>query len=102
MNLSELFIRRPVMTILVMISIFFFGFVAYRSLAVSDLPNVDFPTILVEVAYPGVNPETMANTIASPLEQEFSGIDGIDTIFSSSSANKTLIILQFNLNRDIN
>lgn len=102
MNLSEIFIKRPVMTVLVMLSILFFGITSYRSLSVSDLPNIDLPTIVVTVQYPGVSPETMANTVASPLEQEFTGIDGLQTVFSSSSRGKTSIILLFDLNRNIN
>ena len=69
MNLSEIFIRRPIMTTLVMVAILLFGAVAYRSLPVSDLPNVDFPTILVSANLPGASPETMASTIATPLEK---------------------------------
>ena len=101
MNLSEPFIRRPVMTILVMISIFFFGLVSYRSLAVSDLPSIDFPTIQVSVSYPGANPETMANSIATPLEQQFMTISGLQSVFSSSNTGSTSIVLQFTLDRDI-
>ena len=72
MNLSELFIRRPIMTTLVMASLLLFGIMAYSLLPVSDLPNVDFPTILVTANYPGANPDTMAASVATPLEKEFS------------------------------
>jgi len=101
MNLSEPFIRRPVMTILVMLSIVFFGFFGYRALPVSDLPSIDFPTIEVSVKYPGANPETMANAIASPLEQQFMTIEGLESIFSTSNTGDTSIVLQFDLNRNI-
>ena len=101
MNLSEPFIRRPVMTILVMLSIVVFGTISYFTLPVSDLPDVDLPTIEVSVSYPGSSPETMANSIATPLEQQFMTIQGIDTIFSSSNTGSTSIVLQFDLNRDI-
>ena len=80
MNLSDIFIRRPIMTTLVMTAILLFGFVAYRSLPVSDLPNVDFPTILVSVNFPGASPETMAATCATPLEKQFSTIAGLDSM----------------------
>src|SRR5579863_8984619 len=97
MNLSAPFIRRPVMTVLVMLSILFFGFVAYQKLAVSDLPSVDFPTIQVSVNYPGANPDTMANAIATPLEQQLMTIQGLQSIFSSSTTGSTTLILQFEL-----
>jgi HAE1 family hydrophobic/amphiphilic exporter-1 len=101
MNFSELFIRRPVMTILVMLSILMFGVMAYTKLPVSDLPNVDFPTIQVSAQLPGANPTTMATAVATPLEREFSTIAGLDSMTSASSLGYTQIILQFNLNRDI-
>ena len=85
MNLSELFIRRPVMTTLVMIGILAFGIVAYRELPVSALPNVDFPTIQVTAALPGASPETMASAVATPLEKQFSTIAGIDSMTSTSA-----------------
>ena len=102
MNLSKIFIERPVMTTLIMGTLLFFGLIAYRGMPVSDLPNVDFPTIEVSVSYPGANPETMANSVATPLEQNFMTIDGIQTIFSSSNTGSTDIVLQFSLNKDIN
>ena len=101
MNLSEIFIRRPVMTTILMGGILVFGTMAYRQLPVSDLPNVDFPTILVSAALPGANPDTMASSVATPLEREFSTIAGIDSMSSSSALGSTQITLQFNLNRDI-
>ncbi|MGB7977672.1 MAG: efflux RND transporter permease subunit [Chlamydiales bacterium] len=101
MNLSEPFIRRPVMTLLVMISILFFGFMAYGRMPVSDLPNVDLPTIQVSVGYPGASPETMANAVTTPLEQQFMTIEGIQNVTSSSSTGSSSIVLQFILGRDI-
>jgi HAE1 family hydrophobic/amphiphilic exporter-1 len=100
-NLSELFIRRPVMTTLVMLSVLVFGIMAYLRLPVSDLPNVDYPTIQVTGQLPGANPTTMATAVATPLEREFSTISGVDSMTSSSSMGTTQIILQFTLNRDI-
>lgn len=101
MNLSEPFIRRPVMTILVMTSILFFGILAYFLLPVSDLPNVDMPTIQVSVSYPGASPEVMANSVTTPLEQQFATIEGISTIFSTSNTGSSTIVLQFSLDRDL-
>ena len=101
MNLPELFIRRPVMTTLVTAAITIFGFMAYRSLPVSDLPNVDFPTISISANLPGASPETMASSVATPLEQQLSTIAGIDSMTSSSSLGSTQITLQFNLERSI-
>ncbi|MBI5272774.1 MAG: efflux RND transporter permease subunit [Chlamydiia bacterium] len=101
MNLSTAFIHRPVMTLLVMTSILFFGALSYVALPVSDLPNVDMPTIQVSVSYPGASPDTMANAVATPLEQQFMTIEGIQTIFSSSNTGSTHIVLQFVLDRDI-
>jgi hydrophobic/amphiphilic exporter-1 (mainly G- bacteria), HAE1 family len=101
MNLSALFIRRPVMTTLVMGGILFFGTMAYRLLPVSDLPNVDFPTIQVAASLPGASPETMASSVATPLEKEFSTIAGIDSMSSSSLQGNTSITLQFNLSRSL-
>jgi HAE1 family hydrophobic/amphiphilic exporter-1 len=98
---SDLFIRRPVMTVLVMFSILLFGLVAYRQLAVSDLPNVDFPTILVSANLPGASPDTMASTVATVLEKQFATIAGIDSMSSVSTSGSTQITLQFSLERDI-
>src|SRR5436190_1219803 len=101
MNISEIFIRRPVMTTLIMIAILLFGVMAYRQLPVSDLPNVDFPTIQVNAGLPGASPETMASAVATPLERQFSTIAGLDSMTSASSLGSTSITLQFNLSRDI-
>jgi HAE1 family hydrophobic/amphiphilic exporter-1 len=101
MNISELFIRRPVTTTLVMLAILIFGIMAYRLLPVSDLPNVDFPTIQVSASLPGASPETMASSVATPLERQFSTIAGLDNMSSSSTQGSTQITLQFNLSRDL-
>ena len=101
MNISELFIRRPVMTTIVMAGILIFGMMAYTMLPVSDLPNVDFPTISVTGVLPGANPDTMASSVATPLEKEFSTIAGIDSMSSTSSLGATNIVIQFVLSRDI-
>ena len=101
MNLSEPFIRRPVMTMLCMLSIVLAGLIGYRLLPVSDLPAVDFPTISVSASLPGANPETMASTVATPLEKEFTTIAGLDSMISTSSQGSTRITLQFDLNRNI-
>ncbi len=101
MSIAELFIRRPVMTTLVMAAILVFGIMGYRNLAVSDLPNVDYPTIQVTANLPGANPDTMASAIATPLEKQFSTIAGIDSMTSSSYLGQTQITLQFDLSRDI-
>src|ERR1700710_634818 len=101
MSVTGLFIRRPVMTTLIMIGIVVFGIVSYRKLPVSDLPTVDYPTINVGASLPGASPETMAATVATPLEKAFSAIAGIDEITSSSSLGSTNITLQFSLDRDV-
>ena len=101
MNFTTVFIKRPVMTTLVMIGILVFGIVAYRQLAVSDLPNVDFPTITVSATLPGTSPQTMAATVATPLEKEFSTIAGIDNMTSTSSLGQSQIVIQFALDRNI-
>src|SRR5450756_2023985 len=101
MNISELFIRRPVATTLVMVGILFFGLMGYRLLPVSDLPNVDFPTIQVTAALPGASPETMASAIATPLEKQFTTIAGLDNMNSTSALGATSITLQFTLSRNI-
>jgi HAE1 family hydrophobic/amphiphilic exporter-1 len=100
-GISELFINRPITTTLVMVGIVLFGFIGYRALPVSDLPTVDYPTINVNAGLPGANPETMAASVATPLERQFSGIAGIDSINSSNSQGSTSITLQFNLSRNI-
>ncbi len=101
MSLPELCINRPVMTTLLMAAITTFGGLAYFSLPVSELPNVDFPTISVNANLPGASPETMASSVATPLEKQFSTIDGIDSMTSSSSLGTTRITLQFSLNKNI-
>ncbi|PYS21667.1 MAG: acriflavine resistance protein B [Acidobacteria bacterium] len=100
-GISELFIHRPITTILVMVGFVLFGLIGYSALPVSDLPTVDYPTINVNASLPGANPETMAASVATPLERQFSGIAGIDSINSSNSQGSTSITLQFNLSRNI-
>ncbi len=97
----ELFIRRPVATTLLMLSFVLFGIVGYRALPVSDLPNVDFPTLLITATLPGASPETMASAIATPLERQFSTIAGISSMNSVNSLGTTQITLQFDLSRNI-
>jgi len=101
MNIAEIFIRRPVMTTLVMMGILIFGIMSYRLLPVSDLPNVDFPTILVNANLPGASPETMAAAVATPLEKEFSTIAGLDSMVSTNGIGISQITLQFTLERNI-
>jgi hydrophobe/amphiphile efflux-1 (HAE1) family protein len=101
MNISEIFIKRPVMTGLLMIGILAFGILAYRVLPVAALPNVDFPTIQVTGTLPGASPETMASAVALPLEKEFSLIAGIDSMTSTSILGATTITMQFSLDRNI-
>jgi hydrophobe/amphiphile efflux-1 (HAE1) family protein len=101
MNLSLPFIERPVMTTLVMAALVIFGAYGYSSLPVSDLPNVDFPTISVTATLPGADPDTMASSVASPLENQFSTINGIDQMTSSSTQGSTNINLQFALDRNL-
>ena len=85
MNLSRIFIERPIMTALVSFAILLFGIVAFRALPVAALPSVDYPTIQVQAALPGANPETMASSVATPLEREFSTIAGIESMCSTNS-----------------
>jgi HAE1 family hydrophobic/amphiphilic exporter-1 len=101
MHFTELFIRRPVMTTLVMLAILMFGAMSYRYLPVSDLPNVDFPTILVSTNLPGASPETMASAVATPLERQFSTIAGLDSMSSTNALGLSQITLQFNLSRSL-
>ncbi len=101
MNLSEPFIRRPVMTLLLTVTTVVFGVLAYQRLPVNDLPTVDFPVLSVSASYPGASPETMASTIATPLEKQFLQIPGIDIITSNSSQGSTSIVLQFNLSKSV-
>ncbi|MCL2825588.1 MAG: efflux RND transporter permease subunit, partial [Polyangiaceae bacterium] len=101
MNISEPFIKRPVATTLLTITLVLIGVLAYPLLPVSPLPNVDFPTINVSASLPGASPETMAASVATPLEKEFSSIDGVDSMTSTSTLGSTQITLQFNLARDL-
>ena len=101
MHLSELCIRRPVMTTLLMAAFLIFGVIAYRALPVSELPNVDFPTISVSAQLPGASPETMAAAVATPLEGQFATIAGVESMTSTSAQGTTSITLQFALDRDI-
>lgn len=101
MHFTELFIRRPVMTTLVMLAILLFGAMSYRYLPVSDLPNVDFPTIMVTANLPGASPETMASAVATPLERQFSTIAGLDSMSSTNALGLSQITLQFNLSRSL-
>jgi len=97
----QLFIRRPVLTTLLMAAILIFGIMAYRLLPVSDLPNVDFPTIQVSAALPGASPETMASAVATPLEKQFTTIAGVDSMTSTSALGQSQITIQFTLERNI-
>src|SRR3979409_198775 len=99
-GISEIFIRRPITTTLVMAGIVLFGFIGYRALPVSDLPTVDYPTIQVTAELPGGSPETMASSVATPLERQFSTIAGLNTVSSTSTLGNTQITLQFDLSRN--
>ncbi|MGN6517241.1 MAG: efflux RND transporter permease subunit [Rhizomicrobium sp.] len=101
MNISEPFIRRPVMTILLMAGLVIFGLFGYTSLPVSELPSVDFPTIVVYASLPGADPDTMASAVATPLENQFSTIAGVSSMTSSSTQGSTQITIQFDLDRNI-
>ncbi len=101
MNLTELFIRRPVMTTIIMVAMIFFGTISYLNLPVSSLPEVDFPTISVNASLPGADPETVASSVATPLEKQFSTIEGLRAMNSTSSQGKTTINLQFELTRKL-
>src|SRR5437763_6638644 len=101
MNVSEVFIRRPIATSLMMAGIALFGIVAYRALPVSDLPQVDYPTLNVNANLPGGDPVTMASSVASPLERQFTTIAGVDSMTSRSGSGSTNITMQFDLGRDI-
>src|ERR1700736_4149040 len=101
MNISEAFITRPIATSLLMLAIALFGMVAYRALPVSDLPNVDFPTLLVTASLPGASPETMASAVATPLENQFSNIDGLDSMTSINSLGSTQVTLEFVLSKSL-
>ena len=101
MNISENFIRRPIATSLLMAAIALFGVISYRALPVSDLPQVDYPTLTVSASLPGANPDTMASAVATPLERQFTTIAGLDSMTSNSGQGSTSITLQFDLSRDI-
>src|SRR5262245_40814030 len=101
MNVSEIFIRRPIATSLLMFAIALFGVVSYRALPVADLPSVDFPTLSVTASLPGASPATMASSVATPLERQFSGIAAVDSMTSISTLGYTQITLQFDLTRNI-
>src|SRR5579864_8982245 len=101
MNLSQTFIRRPIATSLLMLAIAMFGVIAYRALPVSDLPQVDYPTIQVQASLPGANPQTMASSVATVLERQFTTIAGLDSMISQSGMGSTQVTLTFDLTRDI-
>ncbi|MCU1233103.1 MAG: acriflavin resistance protein [Candidatus Solibacter sp.] len=101
MNFSETFIKRPIATSLLMAGVALFGVIAYENLSVSDLPQVDYPTITVNAGLPGANPDTMASAVATPLERQFTAIAGLDAMVSNSGQGSTSITLQFDLSRDI-
>ncbi|MDR1990996.1 MAG: efflux RND transporter permease subunit [Acidobacteriaceae bacterium] len=101
MNISEGFIKRPIATSLLMAAIALFGIVAYRALPVSDLPNIDFPTLLVTAQLPGASPETMGASVATPLESQFSMIAGLQSMTSVNSLGSTQVTLEFDLNRSL-
>ena len=101
MNFSEAFIKRPIATSLMMLAIALFGMVAYQQLPVSDLPNVDFPTLLVTASLPGASPETMASAVATPLENQFSTIAGVESMTSINSLGSTQVTLEFDLTRNL-
>ena len=101
MNLSALFINRRVMTTLVMLALAFFGLLTYKALPVSDLPDVDYPTIQVNISYPGASPATIANNVVVPLEQQFTTISGIKSISSTSYTGSANVVLQFVLEKNI-
>ncbi|HXW82791.1 MAG TPA: efflux RND transporter permease subunit, partial [Candidatus Binataceae bacterium] len=101
MRFSEIFVRRPVATTLLTAAVALAGTVAFRLLPVAPLPQVDFPTIQVQAQLPGASPETMASSVATPLERQFGRIAGVTQLTSSSSLGQTSITLQFELNRDI-
>src|ERR671911_976894 len=101
MNLSALFIKRPITTTLITIGIVVFGVMSYRLLPVADLPAIDFPTISVSASLPGASPETVASSVALPLEKQFSTIAGLTSMNSTSTMGGTDITLQFDLSKDI-
>src|SRR5215471_14767606 len=101
MNVSKIFIERPVMTGLVTFAILLFGVVGFRALPVAQLPSVDYPTVQVNAGLPGASPETMASSVATPLEREIATIAGVQSLSSSNSQGGTTITVQFELTRSI-
>lgn len=101
MSVSEIFIKRRIMTSLVMLAVLMFGSAAYLKLPVNDLPNVDYPTIQVRAELPGANPDTMASAVATPLERQFSTIAGVDSMSSTNGQGLSIITLKFALERSI-
>src|SRR6059036_2431685 len=101
MNLSEPFIRRPVMTAVLTLSVILFGILSYMQLPVNDLPPVDYPVIQVQVGYPGASPDTIANNIATPLERQFMQINGLELVTSKSTQGQTSLTLQFALSKSL-
>ncbi|MBF0126547.1 MAG: efflux RND transporter permease subunit [Magnetococcales bacterium] len=101
MNVTSFFVHRPVTTVLTMAGLFLMGLFSYRSMPVSALPAVDYPTLQISATLTGASPDTMANSVALPLEKEFSTIAGLDSMSSTSGSGTTQISLQFNLDRDI-
>ncbi len=101
MNLSEVFIRRPVMTVALTVSVILFGVAAYFRLPVSDLPAIDYPVIQVQVSYPGATPETMANNVATPLERQFMQIPGLELVTSNNGQGFSSFVLQFDLSKSL-
>src|SRR5262245_63121330 len=101
MNLSEPFIRKPVMTVVLTVSVIVFGVLAYLRLPVNDLPAVDYPVIQVSAFYPGASPDTMANNIATPLERQFMQINGLELVTSKSTQGSVSMTLQFDLDKNI-
>src|SRR6185369_12656505 len=101
MNISEPFIKRPVMTAVLTVSVIFFGVMSYFQLPVNDLPAVDYPVIQVQVSYPGASPDTVANNIATPLERQFMQINGLELVTSKSTQGQASLTLQFALEKSI-
>ena len=101
MNISELFIKRPIMTSLIMAAVLIFGLFAYSLLPVNDLPAIDYPTIQVTSNLPGANPDTMASAVATPLERQFSTISGLDSMTSTNGQGVSIITLKFSLDKSI-
>src|ERR671923_628383 len=101
MNFSEAFIRRPVMTTVLTVSVVLFGVLSYLRLPVNDLPPVDYPVIQVQANYPGASPDTVANAIATPLEKQFMQINGLELVTSKSSQGHASLTLQFALDKSV-